>query len=72
MAYEIATFAIMNSQILAGLIRNACEEIILFTPGVEEGIAQELIKAKKRLNSGNLHIFIDASEKICRFGYGTI
>lgn len=45
------TFAIINSRILAGFIRTAVEEVILFTPGVDEETAFALIEAKSRLHT---------------------
>ncbi|HNV70973.1 MAG TPA: hypothetical protein PKO06_14825 [Candidatus Ozemobacteraceae bacterium] len=72
MLHSDRVFDVMNSHILAGLIRSACHEIILFTPGIDVEIAQALIESQTRLAREKFHVIVDASEKSCRFGYGTI
>lgn len=65
-------FSIVNPYLLRKMISIASQEVILFSPGIDDETADALNEAARRLGPEKVHVILDISEKVCRFGYGSV
>lgn len=68
----MSTFCAVNDELLASMIREAQRRIVYIAPGLFQPVAKALCNRFDELDRLDVTLVLDASEDVCRIGFGEI